>query len=111
MTNFYLRFASYIFLQSVKPVILVRYLLHDYLTSGAAKYVSLGLNTVAAVQMFFIERIFVFFVTLFLKKMGIILRASKFQCHLRLSQPILEILSIYRKSILGKQLSLAICSK
>ena len=30
------------------------------------------LNTVAAVQMFFIERIFVFFMTLFLKQMGII---------------------------------------
>ena len=30
------------------------------------------LNTVGAVQMFFIERIFVFFMTLFLKQMGII---------------------------------------
>ena len=40
-------------------------------------YVSLWLNTVRAVQMFFIERIFVFFMILFLKKMGIILSASK----------------------------------
>ena len=39
--------------------------------------VSLLLNTVAAFQIFFIERIFVFFMTLFLKKMGIILRANK----------------------------------
>ena len=31
----------------------------------------------AAVQMFFIERIFVFFMTLFLKKMGIVLSARK----------------------------------
>ena len=30
------------------------------------------LNTVAAVQMFFIESIFVFFMTLFLKQMGVI---------------------------------------
>ena len=57
-----------------------------------------------AVQMFFIERIFVFFTT-FLKKM------AKVHCHLRLSKPIFKILSIYRKNILGKQLSEAICSK
>ena len=31
--------------------------------------------------------------------------------HTRLSKPILKILSIYRKKILGKQLSQAICSK
>ena len=74
-------------------------------------YVSPWLNTVAAAQMFFIERIFVFFMTLFLQKMGIILSASKTQCHSRLSKPILKILSLYRKNISGKQLSLPICSK
>ena len=42
-------------------------------------YVSLWLNTVAAAQMFFIERFFVvFFMIIFLKKMGIIISASKF---------------------------------
>ena len=41
-------------------------------------YVSIWLNTIKAVQMFLTERrIFVFFFTLFLKKMGIILSASK----------------------------------
>ena len=43
--------------------------------------------------------------------MEIILNASKFHCHSRLSEPILKILSIYRKNILGKQLSLAIFPK
>ena len=43
--------------------------------------------------------------------MGIILSASKTQCHSRLSKPILKILSLYRKNISGKQLSLPICSK
>ena len=65
-------------------------------------YVSLWLNAVAAVQMFFIERIFVFFMTLFLKKMGIILSASKPHCHPKLSKPILKILSIYKNIFLGK---------
>ena len=51
-------------------------------------FVSLWLNTVAAVQMFFIDRIFVFFMTLFLKNMGIILSASKPHCHSKLSKPI-----------------------
>ena len=54
-------------------------------------YMSLWLNTVAAVQMLFIERVFVFFMTLFLKKMGIILSASKPHCHSRLSKLILKI--------------------
>ena len=74
-------------------------------------YVSPWLNTVPVVRMLFIEGIFIFFKTLFLKKMAIILGARKPQCHSRLSKPILKILSIYRKNILGKQLSLAICSK
>ena len=77
----------------------------------SSHYVSLWLNTVAAVQMIFIERIFVFFMTLFLKKMGMILSASKPLCHFRLSKLILKVLSIYRKNILRKQISLAICSK
>ena len=46
-------------------------------------YVSLWLNTVTAVQVFFTERIF-FFMALFLKKMGIILSAGKPRCHSRL---------------------------
>ena len=70
----------------------------------------LWLNTVAVVQMFFIERIFVFFMTLFLKKMRE-LSASKPPCHSRLRKPILKILPIHRKNILGKQLSLGICFK
>ena len=86
-------------------------MLQDYLWTGAATYVSLWLNTLAAVQMLFIERIFVFFMTLFLKKMGIIWGTSQPQSHFRLSKPILKILSIYEKNILGKQLFLAICSK
>ena len=39
--------------------------------------------------------------------MGTILSASKPHCHSRLSKPILKIQSIYRKNILGKQLSQA----
>ena len=50
-------------------------------------YVSLWLNAVAPVQIFLIERIFVFL---------------KLHCHFRLNKPILNILSIYRKNILGK---------
>ena len=50
--------------------------------------------------MFFIERIFVFFMALFLKEMGIILRASKPECLSRLSKPILKIRSIYRRKTL-----------
>ena len=60
---------------------------------------------------FFIERIFDFFMTLFLKKMGIMSSASKRHCHSRLSKTILKILSIYRKNISWKQVSQAICSK
>ena len=52
-------------------------------------YVLLWLNTVADVQMSFIERIFVFFMTLFLKKMQA--QANPW--------------------VLGKQLSQEICSK
>ena len=37
--------------------------------------------------------------------------ASKPHCHSRLSKPLLKILSIYRKNILGKQLSRATCFK
>ena len=43
--------------------------------------------------------------------MGIIISASNPQCHSRPSKPILKILSVYRKNILGKQLSQAISSK
>ena len=111
MTNFYLRFANYLFLQSVEPVIWVKYLLHDYFWSGAALYVLLWLNTVAGIQMLFIECNFIFFMTLFLKKIGIILSAGKYHSHSRHSEPILKILSIYQKGILEKQLFQAICSK
>ena len=72
-------------------------------------YVLLWLSIVAGVQMFFIECIFVFFIT-FLKKMGI-LSELKPHSHSRLSKPILKILPIYRKNILRKQLPQAICSK
>ena len=40
-----------------------------------------------------------------------ILSASKRHCHSRLSKPILKILPIYRKNVLGEQLSKALCSK
>ena len=43
--------------------------------------------------------------------MGIIIKASDFYCHSRLSKPILKILAISRKNILRKQLPQAICSK
>ena len=86
-------------------------MLHNYFWSGAAMYVSLWRNTVAAIQVFFIERIFVFIMTLIWKKMGIMLSASKPKCHSRLTKPVLKILSIYRKNILGKQLPQAMCSK
>ena len=46
-------------------------------------HVLLWLNAVAAVQVLFIESIFVFFMTLFLKKMGMS-RASKPHYHSRL---------------------------
>ena len=46
-------------------------------------YVPSWLNTVAAVEMIFIEHIFVFFITLFLKRMGIMLSTSKPHCHSR----------------------------
>ena len=75
------------------------------------QYVLLWLNTVTAVQMFFIERIFVSFMTLFLKKVWIIISASKPHCHSIFSKPILKILSIYKKNTITKQLSEAICSK
>ena len=85
-------------------------MLYDYFWSGGAMCVLLWLNTVAVVQMFFIERVFVFFTT-FLKKMGIIKNARKPHCHFRLSKPIFKILPIYRKHCLEKQLSQAIYSK
>ena len=86
-------------------------MLHDFSDPEQPCKFLLWLNTVEAVQMFFIEHIFVFFMALFLRKMKTILSASKHQCHSRLSRPILKTLYIYRKNILEKQLSLAICSK
>ena len=76
----------------------------------AAMNALLWLNTVTAVQMFFIERIFVFFITLFLKNMRI-LSANQPHCHCRLSKPTFKILLIYRINVLEKQLYHAICSK
>ena len=73
-------------------------------------YVLLWLNTMAAVQMFFIELIFVFFMALLIRKMGIILSASKLHCHFTLSKPTL-IYPFIDKNILGKHLSQAICFK
>ena len=61
-------------------------------------------------NVFFIERIFVFFMTLFLEKIGT-LSARKRHCHSGLLKPILKILQIYRKNILEKQLSWVIGSK
>ena len=57
-----------IYLQSLKPMILVKNLLDNYFRSRAATYVLIQLNAATAVQMLFIERLFVFFITLFLKR-------------------------------------------
>ena len=48
-------------------------------------------------SVFFIERIFVFFITLFLKKMAM-LSNIKPHCHSKLSKTILKILPIYRNN-------------
>ena len=46
-------------------------MLHDYFSSGAVMYVSLWLNTAAAaVQIFFIKRIFCFLHDIILKEDG-----------------------------------------
>ena len=63
-----------------------------------------------AIQMFFIVRIFVFFMTIFLKQMRITLSASKPHYHCRFSKPVFKIESIYEENIFGKQLPQAICS-
>ena len=57
-----------IYLQSLKPMILVKNLLDNYFRSRAATYVLIQLNAATDVQMLFIERLFVFFITLFLKR-------------------------------------------
>ena len=57
-----------IYLQSLKPMILVKNLLDNYFRSRAATYVLIQLNAATAVQMLFIERLFVFFITLFIKR-------------------------------------------
>ena len=77
-------------------------------------YVFHWVNKVAALEMFFIERFFVFFKILLLKKiitmiiiiiiiiiiiMIVIIIARKPHCHSRLSKPILKILSISIKKI------------
>ena len=46
-------------------MILVKYFLDNYFGSRAATDVLILLNAVTAVQMFFIERLFVSFITLF----------------------------------------------
>ena len=73
-------------------------------------YVLFWLNTVAAVQMFFMGHISVFFMTTILKGDRNI-NCHNPHCYFRLSKPILKILPIYRKNILLKQLSQAVCSK
>ena len=74
-------------------------------------YVLLWMNTwqpfIFFYQIFFIERIFVFFTPLSF----LFFLFSSPHCHSRLHKTILKILSIYRKNILGKQLSQAICFK
>ena len=62
-------------------MILVMYLLDGYFRSRAASYVLIQLNAATAVQMLFIERLFVFFITLFLRTWG-----SKFKQTPMLSQ-------------------------
>ena len=61
-------------------------------------YVLLWLNTVAAIQVFFVESIFVFFMTLFLKEMRTLNATNPPPpyYHSRLKKLILKILSIYR---------------
>ena len=88
-------------------------MLRDYFWSGAALFVSPWLNTVAGYSNVFLLSVFFdwFFMTLFLKKMRIILNPSKPHYHSRLRKPILKIESISRKNIVGKQLFQAICSR
>ena len=62
-------------------------------------------------NVFYWTYFFVFFMTLFLKRMGIIFSASRPHCHSRPNKPILKIQPIHRKNILGKQLSQGICLK
>ena len=74
-------------------------------------YVSLSEYSGQLFKCFSLRVFYVFFMTLFLKKIGITLSASKPHYHSRINKPILKIQYIYRKNILGKQLSQAICSR
>ena len=60
-------------------------------------FVSLWLNTVTSCSNVFYRAYFCFFMTLFLRKMGMILSARKPHYHSELSKPILKIQSICRK--------------
>ena len=60
-------------------------------------FVSLWLNTVTSSSNVFYRAYFCFFMTLFLRKMGMILSARKPHYHSELSKPILKIQSICRK--------------
>ena len=55
------RVVNFIYLQSLKPIILVKYLLGNYFRSRAVTLIQLN-------ETFFIERLFVFFITLFLRR-------------------------------------------
>ena len=82
-------------------------MLHDYFWSGAA--IHLLLNTVAAVQMFLLS-VFLFFHNI-IKKDGNSNKCKQFPLSFQTRKSILKFLYIYRKNILGKQLSQSICSK
>ena len=108
--QFLLEFCKLLIFAKCKAYDLIYIFASQLFLIRAAMNALLWLNTVTAVQMFFIERIFVFFITLFLKNMRI-LSANKPHCHSRLNKPTFKILLIYRINVLEKQLSHAICSK
>ena len=71
-------------------------------------YVLLWLNTVAVAQMFFLLSLILFSSLSIIFKEDGNTKFKQTQCYSRLSKLNLEILPIYRKNILGKQLSQAI---
>ena len=110
MTNFYLIFANYIFLQSAKPVI--KYIFASRLSLIRSSYTCVALAEYSGnCSNVFYWVYFCFPHDIILKEDGNNIKCKQTPCHSRPSKPILKILSIYRKNILGKQPSLAICSE
>ena len=97
------RVANFTYFQSVKPMILVKYLLDNYFRpriKNSHIYVNLAECSNSRSNVFN-ERLFVFFITLFLRRW--MLNSSKPHCHPRLPKLNLKILLI-NWNILEKQL-------